>query len=294
MSTGEVAAPAAGARAEGAPEVIYRHSRVVRVTHWVNLLCVLVLLMSGLQILDAHPRLYWGQYGADADRAFIEIQAFRKADGSLRGVTSIAGHRADTTGVLGVSAGDDGRPAVRGFPRWITLPSAQDLAAGRRWHFFMAWILVTNGLIYLASGALSGHFRRDLAPTREQLKPRNILKDVVDHILLKHPHGEAAKAYNMLQKLAYLSVVFVFLPLMVLTGLTMSPGVDAAAPWLLDLFGGRQSARTIHFISASLIVLFVVVHVAEVFLAGAANEIGSMITGRYAVPPEPRRREPGA
>ena len=277
----EAASPPRPAR-----EVIYRHTVAVRLTHWINLFCITLLLMSGLQILNAHPRLYWGQYGADADKALIEFMATGADPDHPIGVTKIAGHAFTTTGFLGVSTGADHTPVPRGFPRWATLPSFQDLAVGRRWHFALAWLFVVNGLIYLGFGLRNRHFSRDLAPTREQIKPSHILKDIWDHMRLKHARGEAAKSYNVLQKLAYLIVIFVLLPAMVLTGLTMSPGVDAVLPGLLDLFGGRQSARTIHFISANLIVLFVLVHVAEVFLAGVVNEIRSMITGRYVVPPE--------
>jgi thiosulfate reductase cytochrome b subunit len=270
-------------------EVIYRHRLVVRITHWINLLCVSLLLMSGLQIFNAHPRLYWGQYGADRDKAFIEMVATGNEMTGLHGVTRVAGHAFNTTGVLGASAGSDHNLTPRGFPSWATVPSFQDLAAGRRWHFALAWLFVINGLVYLGFGLANRHFSRDLAPTRAQLRPRSILADIWDHMRLKHPTGEAAKSYNFLQKMAYLVVIFVLLPLMLLTGLTMSPGMDAVLPGLLDLFGGRQSARTIHFISANLIVLFVLVHVVEVILAGALNEIRSMITGRYAVPPEAHR-----
>jgi len=269
-----------------AHEVIYRHTLAVRVTHWINLFCITLLLMSGLQIFNAHPRLYWGQYGADADKAFIEMMATGADPDHPIGVTRIAGHAFTTTGFLGASAGDDHTIVPRGFPRWATLPSFQDLAVGRRWHFALAWLFVINGLAYLGFGLRNRHFSRDLAPTREQIKPSHILRDIWDHMRLKHPRGEAAKSYNVLQKLTYLIVIFVLLPLMILTGLTMSPGMDAVLPGLLNLFGGRQSARTIHFISANLIVLFVLVHVVEVLLAGVVNEIRSMITGRYVVPPE--------
>jgi thiosulfate reductase cytochrome b subunit len=268
-----------------AREVIRRHSVVVRLTHWINLLAVALLLMSGLQIFNAHPRLYWGSYGANFDHAWLQATA-HDAPGGLRGGLRIGGLSVDTTGFIGVSRGPAGGPLVRGFPMWATLPSWQDLATGRRWHFFLAWILVTNGLVYLVAGALNGHFRRDLAPRGGELSPRNLAASVVDHIRLRHPTGEAAKRYNVLQKLAYLAVVFVLLPGMVVTGLAMSPGFDAFAPWLTTLLGGRQSARSIHFICASLVVLFVIVHVVEVFLAGVFNEIGSMITGRYALPRE--------
>jgi thiosulfate reductase cytochrome b subunit len=262
-------------------EIIYRHTRVVRGAHWINLACITLLLFSGLQIFNAHPALYWGQYGADADRPFLEMQAFIRHDGGLIGKTRLGPWTFNTTGFLGASGREP-----RGFPAWLTLPGARNLAVGRRWHFFVAWVFVLNGLAYLAAGLINGHVRRDLLPTRRQLEPRNLLRDVIDHIRLKHPAGEAAKVYNPLQKFAYLAVIFLLLPVMVLTGLTMSPGVDAALPGLLSLFGGRQSARSLHFITANLIVLFVFVHVFEVFLVGAANEIGSMITGRYAVPPD--------
>jgi thiosulfate reductase cytochrome b subunit len=263
------------------PEMIYRHRLITRVSHWLNLFCILFLLMSGLQIFNAHPRLYWGQYGADFDKPFLEMLSGQRGDETL-GLTKLGGMRFITTGLFGVS-GPPGQLAARGFPAWATLPSWQDLATGRRWHFFFAWIFVLNGLLYLLHGAFSGHFRKDLALSGAEVKPRHVLKDILDHIRLKHPTGEAAKRYNTLQKFTYLMVIFVLLPLMVLTGLTMSPGMNAFAPWLLDLFGGRQSARSIHFISASLIVLFVVVHVVEVFIAGVWNEMRSMITGWYAV-----------
>jgi thiosulfate reductase cytochrome b subunit len=262
-------------------EVIYRHTRVVRITHWINVLCISLLLMSGLQIFNAHPALYWGQYGADADKPFIAMSALVSHGDKLTGVTKVGGLTFHTTGLFGASNNE-----VRGFPRWLTLPADRNLAVGRRWHFFLAWVFVINGLAYLLAGAVNGHFRKDLAPTREQLKPRNIWRDIVDHARLKHPVGEEAKRYNSLQKFAYLAVIVLLLPVMVLTGLTMSPGVDAALPGLLSVFGGRQSARTIHFITANLIVLFVIVHVVEVVLAGVVNEVRSMITGRYVVPTE--------
>jgi thiosulfate reductase cytochrome b subunit len=137
--------------------------------------------------------------------------------------------------------------------------------------------------VYLLFGLLSGHFRRDLVPASDQLRPRHVMADIWDHVRLRSPRGESARRYNLLQKLAYLAVVFLLLPIMLLSGLTMSPAVTAAAPGLFDLFGGRQSARTIHFLVANLIVLFVLVHVVEMLLAGALNGMRSMITGRYLI-----------
>ena len=264
--------------------IIYRHTVVTRVLHWVNALCVFVLLMSGLQIFNAHPRLYWGQYGANSDRAALQIYAQNSQDGPV-GTLTVGSAELRTTGVLGVSTGDDGQPIARAFPSWATIPSWQDLAAGRRWHFFFAWLLVINSLTYLIVSLMSGHVQRDLLPTRAELSPSHVVREAWDHLKLKFPRGDAAKHYNVLQKLAYLAVIFVLGPLMLGTGLTLSPGADAALPWLVDLFGGRQSARTLHFASAMLIALFILVHLVMVLLAGPLNELRSMITGRYSIPP---------
>ena len=163
----------------------------------------------------------------------------------------------------------------------MTLPGHRDLSTGRRWHFFFAWLFVTNGLIYLIYSFVSGHFTRDLAPSGSELK--HIGASITEHLRLRFPQGEEAKRYNVLQKLAYLIVALVLLPLMLATGLAMSPGMDAGYPFLLDLFGGRQSARTIHFITASGIVLFVVVHIVMVLISGFWNNLRSMVTGRYVI-----------
>ncbi|MBO9196887.1 cytochrome b/b6 domain-containing protein [Rhizobium sp. 16-449-1b] len=260
---------------------IRRHSLVTRITHWLNVICLSFLLLSGLQIFNAHPELYWGPYGADGDPAVLTIgSAGNGAD--AHGFVRAAGLEVSTTGVLGIS-NVDGQPTARAFPAWATIPSFQDLAAGRRWHFFFAWLFLINGLVYAGFGILNGHFRRDLAPKVRELSPRHLWHEILDHARLRFPKGEEAKRYNALQKLTYLAVIAVLLPLMILTGLTMSPGVDAAFPWLVDVFGGRQSARTIHFVTASLLVLFVIVHVAMVVLSGTWNNIRSMVTGRYAI-----------
>lgn len=260
---------------------IRRHSAVTRITHWVNVLCLSLLLMSGLQIFNAHPSLYWGQYGADADPSWLSIEAVEDGD-ATRGVLRIGNLSIATTGILGVSGtGDDA--TQRGFPAWITVPSYQDLATGRRWHFFFAWLFVINGFVYVLYGFALGHFRRDLAPSAEEISPRHLKQEIADHARLRFPKGEKARHYNALQKLTYLIVIFIMLPLMLATGLTMSPGIDAGYPFLLDVFGGRQSARSIHFICAWSIVLFVIVHVLMVILSGLWNNVRSMITGRYAI-----------
>ena len=265
--------------------LVHRHAPLTRLTHWVNLACIVVLLMSGLQIFNAHPALYWGQFGADADPAVLEIGANEANDGSLTGYARVGSVTVPTTGVLGASRNADGHVVERAFPRYVTLPGFRDLHLGRRWHFFFAWIFVANLLVYYLGGLASGHLRRDLLPSLSQLKPSSIAKDIWDHLQLKFPHDEEALHYNFLQKMAYLGVIGVLLPAMVLTGLTMSPAMDAILPWLVDLFGGRQSARTIHFIAANLIVLFIFVHVVMVILAGPINELRSMITGKFAIVP---------
>jgi len=260
--------------------LVYRHRGVTRLTHWINVLAVTFLLMSGLEIFNAHPALYWGQK-ATFDQPWLSMGAAEKA-GHTIGVTRIGPLTLETTGVLGYS-GPAGMQEERGFPAWATLPSSRDLADGRRWHFFFAWLFVINGLAYWLVGLINGHIRKDLAPTLADLKPRNVWHEIVTHAQLKFPKGEEARHYNVLQKGAYLAVALLLLPMMVATGLTMSPGFNAAAPWLLDLFGGRQSARTLHFISASLVVGFILLHLAMVVASGTWNNIRSMITGRYAI-----------
>ena len=155
---------------------------------------------------------------------------------------------------------------------------------GRRWHFFFAWVFVINGLCYLAYSIAGRHLSRDLAPTSADL--RSIGASIVDHLRFKHPTGEAAKRYNVLQKLAYLIVIFILLPLIVLMGMAMSPWLDSLWPGWVDIFGGRQSARTIHFIVAWLLVAFVLVHVFEVIVSGLWNHLRSMITGRFRIDEE--------
>lgn len=258
---------------------IRRHSPLVRVTHWINVVCLTILVMSGLQIFNAHPALYWGQ-AADFDNPLLDMTAVQDEDGTWRGVTTILDHEFDTTGLFGLS-NVGGVEVERGFPAWVTLPGRQWLAMGRRWHFFFAWLFVVNGLVYLTAGFLRGHFRRDLLPSGAEL--RHIPRTLMDHMRLRFPKGVEAERYNPIQKLAYLAVVFILLPLVALAGFTMSPRLDAAWPALLALFDGRQSARTIHFLVAATLVAFVVVHVAMVVLSGLWNNLRSMITGRYAI-----------
>jgi len=234
-----------------------------------------VLLMSGLQIFNAHPALYWGEASDFSGPAFA-ITAQKLKDGQSRGIMVVAGRQLDTTGVLGFSGGN-----ARAFPAWATLPSWQSLAEGRLWHFAFAWVFVINGLVYFLHGLLSRHFWRDLVPSRRDLG--RLGQTARNHLRLRFPAGEEAIRYNVLQQISYLTVVFALLPVMVIAGLAMSPRMDAAFPELLGIFGGRQSARTIHFMTAFALIIFVCIHVFMVFISGVWNNMRAMITGRYAI-----------
>jgi thiosulfate reductase cytochrome b subunit len=230
---------------------VYRHRLPTRIWHWVNAVTVFVMLMSGLMILNAHPRLYWGAYGANFDHAWANF-------------------------------------GPRPFPGWVTIPSTYNLAAARIWHLAFAWVLVAGLSAFLLTSLWNRHVQRDLLPERDELAPRHIWNDISEHARLRFPTGEAALRYNILQKLSYGVVIFLLLPLLILTGLAMSPAMAAAWPWLLDLFVGRQSARSIHFLCAAAISLFILVHLAMVLLAGPINEVRAMITGRFRLPRERR------
>lgn len=273
------------ARPRGDKALIYRHSVLVRVTHWINVLCILVLVMSGLQIFNAHPALYWGDKSTFAD-PIVAMQAVLGPNNTPIGETTLFGKSFETTGVLGLSKTPDGTVAGRGFPYWATIPSYRDLATGRRWHFFFAWLFVINGIVYVVASLLSRHVWRDLVPSRHQL--RHTGATVLNHLRFRFDHG---RDYNVLQKLSYLAMIFVVLPLAILAGLTMSPGMDAAFPWIVDILGGRQSARTIHFVAATTIVLFVIVHLVMVLISGVFNNLRSMITGRYAIRTEEKAND---
>jgi thiosulfate reductase cytochrome b subunit len=288
---------------------IYRHPLPVRIFHWVNAASFIILLMSGLQIFNYHPRLYWGHTGYWDRPAVFEIsgdanvRSHRLEDGNDGAPPQTVAHdkdstrdrswiafgskRIDTTGVLGEvykqSAFGDANIA---FPNWMTLPPRPlDLARGRGWHFLALYVFAFNLAFYTLYGLISRRFRT-LRPTRDQLRPRAIVRDLWMHLRLKHATGAEAANYNLLQKLSYMGVLFVLMPTMILTGMTMSPSALAAYPWLLDLFDGRQSARTIHFVGAFVLVIFVLVHVFQVFVAGFRNEMRSMITGKFRIPPE--------
>ncbi|UYY76165.1 cytochrome b/b6 domain-containing protein [Sphingomonas sp. R1] len=236
--------------AEGPPErtpLIYRHRLVTRLWHWVNAIALLIMVGSGLMIFNAHPRLYWGQYGANFDHAWLELPR---------------------------------------FPGWVTLPSYYSLAGARHWHFFFALVLAFGLLVYLLWSLANGHILRDLRIRARELGPRHLWKDFKDHLALRFHDPEDPRAYNIFQKLAYVGTLFVLLPAVIFSGLALSPGMDAAWPWLTELFGGRQSARSVHFIAMGAILAFLLVHLTLVLLAGPINELRSMITGWWRVPAE--------
>lgn len=245
--------PSAEAPPAPVPDRVRRHRLSTRLWHWTSVLCVYVLFTSGLGIFNAHPRLYWGHYGANADHAWLERAPFDSL--------------------------------------W-TLPAHYDLALSRRWHLAFALILAFALLAYMLWSLFNRHIARDLAFHRRELRPAAIWREIKDHARLRFPGGAAALRYNVLQKASYIGVIFILLPLLIFTGLTMSPGMDAAWPWLVDLFGGRQSARSIHFLCAWALALFVAVHLLMVLLAGPLNLLGAMLSGWYRVPreraPEPR------
>jgi thiosulfate reductase cytochrome b subunit len=215
-------------------EVLVRHSALVRVTHWIHTLSFFGLLVSGIAILIAHPRLYWGETGAVGAPALVDLPI----------------------------------PFTFGQSGW-----------GRYLHFLSAWVSVLNGSLYAISGLFDQHFRRHLLPAKADLAWRPLWRAVSDHVRLKRPGEEGSQSYNVLQRLAYLAVVFVLFPLMIATGLAMSPALTSVFPALVTVFGGQQSARTIHFFAASLLVLFLLVHIAMVCRAGFGNRVRAMITG---------------
>lgn len=215
-----------------------RHALSTRLWHWGNLVCVVVLFMSGLTISNAHRRLYWGDWGFSPDQAWLIVPR---------------------------------------FPDWMTIPGYYSLAVARDWHILMAWPFALLLLFGWIAMLINRHFKRDIATDREEWKPAAIREDIVQHLKLNFDH-EGGK-YNFLQKLAYGLVLGVFLPMMIFTGIAISPGMEPTFGWLVELLGGRQSARSLHFIFSFAIFGFFVVHVLLVILAGPIGQIRDMITG---------------
>jgi thiosulfate reductase cytochrome b subunit len=218
-----------------------KHALSTRLWHWVNAASLIVLFMSGLNISNAHRYLYWGQWGFAPEDAWL---------------------------------------AVWRFPGWATIPGHYSLAGARDWHVVFAWVFGISLLLFLMTALLNGHLRRDIMPSRSELRPSAIAADIRAH--LKFDFDTHGAKFNFLQKAAYGVVLLVLLPLMILTGMAMSPGMDAAWPFLSEMFGGRQSARSIHFIVAWALFGFFVLHVALVLLNKPAKHVGEMITGGRA------------
>ena len=215
-----------------------RHALSTRLWHWLNLLCVVVLFMSGLTISNAHRRLYWGDWGFEASQAWLMVPR---------------------------------------FPDWMTIPGYYSLAVARDWHILMAWPFAVGLLFMWIAMMVNRHFKRDIVTRRREWRPSAIWRDVVEHLKLNFDHHEGK--YNFLQKLAYGLVLGVFLPMMIFTGISISPGMEPTFGWLVDLLGGRQSARSLHFIFAFAIAGFFIVHVLLVILSGPIRQMQDMITG---------------
>jgi thiosulfate reductase cytochrome b subunit len=218
-----------------------RHKLSTRIWHWINAISLVILFMSGLNISNAHRRLYWGDAGFDASEAWTSVMR---------------------------------------FPGWSTIPGHYDLAAARGWHILMSWPFMIGLLLFWIIIIINGHLRRRLLISRAEWDWSAIKEDIGAHLKLKFPaHG---LPYNFLQKLSYLMVLGLFLPLMVATGLAISPGFEPAAPWLVEILGGRQSARSIHFVVAWGLAAFFAIHIALVLMTGPLRQIRDMITGGRA------------
>jgi Ni/Fe-hydrogenase b-type cytochrome subunit len=215
-----------------------RHALSTRIWHWVNVLSLAILFMSGLNISNAHRHLYWGEWGFEPRDAWLHV--------------------------------------VR-FPPWATIPNYYSLAAARDWHVLFAWVFSLSLLLFLVAALLNGHVRRDIVAG--DWRPRAIWGDVREHLRFNFDHGDGK--YNLLQKAAYGAVIFILLPLMILTGMAISPGMDASWSWLSQVLGGRQSARSIHFIVAWTLLAFFLLHIALVMLNKPIKNLREMITGGH-------------
>jgi thiosulfate reductase cytochrome b subunit len=232
---------------------IRRHPALVRITHWIITLCFFALLLTGIEILISHPRFYWGETGNDLTKPLFRIP---------------------------IPASRNLVPTGYGY----VLPDENGWS--RALHFEAAWIAVFTGLLYATFGLFSGHFRKNLLPAKSDLSWRTFSAAIASHLRFQRPGEDETWSYNLLQRLAYLFVIFVLFPLVIWTGLAMSPTFTAAFPSTVILLGGKQSARTIHFFVSIALVLFLAVHIAMIFLAGFWRRTRAMITGRAGTPME--------
>ncbi len=238
------------------------HARWVRVSHWIVTLSVAALAFTGVEILMVHPRLYWGEVGNDLTPALVELPISRN-------------HRhGGWTAPAAFFAGDASAVSAS-----RTFEIFNQNGWGRSLHFLAGWALVVTGLLYLLIGVLGGHIGRHLVPPAAQRTLAHARSEIADHLGLRIAPATGGPDYGLLQRLAYLAVVFVMLPLTALTGLTMSPAIAAAFPILLATFGGHQSARTIHFVAFLGLMLFVGAHVAMVVLSGFRRQLRAMTIG---------------
>jgi Ni/Fe-hydrogenase b-type cytochrome subunit len=254
--------------------LVYRHNRVTRAAHWVNALALTILFMSGLMIFNAYPHLHWGNK-SEPEEAFFSIYAMNEA-GEIRSYTQLYGLRAETTGFLGLQNTEMG-PMPRAFPSWITIPGFYWLAGGRRWHFFFAWVFVLNGLVYFIYNRINGHVSKFIFKPRDL---RGVFPMALYYLRLRKTSPQEGD-YNPLQKLGYTGVFFILTPLIIASGLAMSPQLNVAFNWLPAMFGGRQSARSIHFLLTFFFAFFTLGHVLMVVTTGAFNNMRSMISGWY-------------
>lgn len=224
-----------------------RHSLLVRITHWLTLLSFLALLLSGVEIVISHPRFYWGETGNVNMRPLFSIP-----------IPSSRGKVPTGYGYV--------LPDQNGWSRYL--------------HFQSAWLVVITGLLYVGFGLWNGHFRRNLLPAPSDRSPKALGMSIVEHLQFKRPSEEEAWSYNVLQRWAYLFVIFVLFPMVIWTGLAMSPAIASVLPSAVTILGGQQSARTLHFFVSGFLVLFLLVHIFMVWLAGFRNRMRAMITGR--------------
>jgi thiosulfate reductase cytochrome b subunit len=223
-----------------------QHSALVRVTHWITTLCFLALLVTGVEILISHPRFYWGEAGNVLTPPLFKLPT----PASRSSVPTGYGY------VL---------PDQNGWSRYL--------------HFQAAWVAVLTGLLYVISILFSGHLRRNLLPSQSDLSWRAISIGIVDHLRFKRPSEAEARSYNLLQRLTYLFVIFVLFPLVIWTGLAMSPAIASVFPAAVSVLGGQESARTIHFFVSVFLLLFLLIHIAMICLAGFGSRMRAMITG---------------
>src|SRR5271167_1619112 len=239
------------ASATPAATVASRHSTLVRVTHWITTLCFIALFVSGIEVLISHPRFYWGETGSVLTQPLFKLP--------------IPSSRALV-------------PTGYGY----VLPDQNGWS--RSLHFQAAWVLVLTGLLYTISFLFTGHLRKDLLPGKGDFSWRVFSTEIWNHLRLKRPSGAEAWSYNVLQRLTYLFVIFVLFPLVIWSGLAMSPAFVSAVPAAVNLLGGQQSARTLHFFVSLALVLFLLIHVGMICLAGFWSRMRAMITGRVATP----------